>query len=129
VHACRYDRERDAVLACQAVSYGPHRWPLPLHSSPLADAPSAAAVFAAALLDGRVLRALKGLKEHLVMPPASFAKPQARSQVRPSERGCCAVLEESCERCCVCERGCCAVLEESCERCCECERVLCSPGR
>jgi hypothetical protein len=64
------------------VSFGPHRWPLPLHSSPLVDIAAAVAVFAAALLDGRVLRALKGLRDHLVMPPASFAKPQARSQVR-----------------------------------------------
>jgi len=84
-----YSRSHDAVMCSVSVTFGPPRWVLPLHPIPFPDNAAAAAVFAAALLEGKVLKALKGIKEHLALTPATFTKLNARGQVRVSD-----VLEE-----------------------------------
>lgn len=49
-----YSRSHDAVMCSVSVTFGPPRWVLPLHPIPFPDNAAAAAVFAAALLEGKV---------------------------------------------------------------------------
>lgn len=50
----------DAVVAYREARYGLHGWALPAVAAPHPDAAERAAVFGAALLEGRVLPALAG---------------------------------------------------------------------
>lgn len=50
----------DAVLAWHEARYGRHEWPLPAVAAPHPDATERAAVFAAALLEGKVVPAMAG---------------------------------------------------------------------
>jgi ATP-dependent RNA helicase DHX37/DHR1 len=80
-----YQPELDAVLAWHEAAYSPHDWALPRLLLPHPDPTTRAAVFAAALLGGRVLPALSALAGVLVAPAASAARPELAGLARVGE--------------------------------------------
>jgi len=80
-----YNPAADAVLMWREVSYGRHDWPLPRHASPHPDAYERAAIFAAALLDGKVFPAMAGLRPVLAVPPSMAARPEMRMHQRVAD--------------------------------------------
>lgn len=66
--APRYVPARDAVLAWHGAAFGRHGWALPPVARPVADAGARAALFAAALLAGRVLPSLSGARSPCWQP-------------------------------------------------------------
>jgi ATP-dependent RNA helicase DHX37/DHR1 len=77
-----YSAARDATLCWREPSYGRHAWALPPLAAELPDADARAAVFAAALLEGRVVGALGALRPALALPPASALRPELRAHKR-----------------------------------------------
>jgi ATP-dependent RNA helicase DHX37/DHR1 len=77
-----YSAVRDATLCWREPSYGRHAWVLPPLAAELPDAGERAAVFAAALLEGRVVSALGALRPALALPPASALRPELRAHKR-----------------------------------------------
>jgi ATP-dependent RNA helicase DHX37/DHR1 len=73
------------VLAWHDAAYSQHSWQLPRLLLPHPDAASRAAVFAAALLSGRVLPALAGLAGVLVAPAATAARQELQGLPRVGE--------------------------------------------
>ncbi|KAK9834861.1 hypothetical protein WJX81_004510 [Elliptochloris bilobata] len=86
--APRYVPAADAVLAWHGAAYGRHGWELLPMARPAANAVARARLFAAALLGGRVLPALAGLRAALVMPPEQAAQLTAQGQRRVGELVC-----------------------------------------
>jgi ATP-dependent RNA helicase DHX37/DHR1 len=76
----------DAVVAWRDATYGPQAWQLPRVAAPLpVGSDGAIAAFAAALLEGTVSAAMAPLVPRLAAPPATAARPEARSQRRVGE--------------------------------------------
>jgi ATP-dependent RNA helicase DHX37/DHR1 len=71
-----YQPELDRVLAWHDATYSQHDWVLPRLLLPHPDSTTRAAVFAAALLSGKVLPGMAGLSGALVAPAASAARPE-----------------------------------------------------
>lgn len=80
-----YNPDLDRVLAWHDASYSPHDWGLPRLLLTHPDSNTRAAVFAAALLGGRVLPALAALSGSLVAPAASAARPELAGLARVGE--------------------------------------------
>ena len=80
-----YAARCDEVQAWRDVSFGRHNWPLPRTASRHPDATERCAAFGAALLEGRVLPSLAGLRALLALPPAMLARPDARVHRRAGE--------------------------------------------
>ncbi|GLI67102.1 hypothetical protein VaNZ11_011307, partial [Volvox africanus] len=75
----------DAVMAWREARYGIHGWALPLVAVPHPDMTERAAVFAVALLEGRVLPAVAELRPHLAASPAMLLRPELRGVARVGE--------------------------------------------
>ncbi|GIL53593.1 hypothetical protein Vafri_9207 [Volvox africanus] len=75
----------DAVMAWREARYGIHDWALPPVAVPHPDVTERAAVFAAALLEGRVLPAVAELRPHLAASPAMLLRPELRGVARVGE--------------------------------------------
>jgi hypothetical protein len=80
-----YQPEVDAVLAYHDAAYSQHLWALPRLLLPHPDEATQAAVFAAALLSGRVLPVWGPLSQVLVAPAATAARPELRGMPRIGE--------------------------------------------
>jgi ATP-dependent RNA helicase DHX37/DHR1 len=80
-----YQPEADCVLAWHDASYSQHSWQLPRLLLPHPDEPSRAAVFAAALLAGKVLPCMAGLAGVLVAPAATAARQELQGLPRVGE--------------------------------------------
>ncbi|KXZ53733.1 hypothetical protein GPECTOR_6g650 [Gonium pectorale] len=75
----------DGVVAWREAAYGLHAWPLPPVAAPHPDAAERAAVFGAALLEGRVLPGLAELRPLLAASPAMMLRPELRGVARVGE--------------------------------------------
>ncbi|GIL84929.1 hypothetical protein Vretifemale_13516, partial [Volvox reticuliferus] len=75
----------DTVMAWREARYGMHGWPLPPVAVPHPDATERAAVFATALLEGRVLPAMAEMRPHLAASPAMLLRPELRGVARVGE--------------------------------------------
>lgn len=80
-----YDAETDTVMCWVLPTFGPLRWELPPHAVPLKNSKARAAVFAAALLEGKVVPAFLSLLPYLAADPAIILKPESHGQVRVGE--------------------------------------------
>ncbi|XP_024524561.1 ATP-dependent RNA helicase DEAH13 isoform X1 [Selaginella moellendorffii] len=80
-----YDREADQVKCWVSATFGPHNWQLPLHAMELPAGRKTVAVFASALLEGRVLASLAPLRQYLAADPAMLLKPEAMAHKRVAE--------------------------------------------
>ncbi|XP_031744534.1 ATP-dependent RNA helicase DEAH13 isoform X2 [Cucumis sativus] len=77
-----YDSQNDTVYSWVAPTFGPHLWELPLHNVPIKDNAQGVAVFACALLKGKVLPCLTSVSEFLAARPSSILRPEALGQKR-----------------------------------------------
>ena len=80
-----YNAAADAVLCWQDVTFGTLDWPLPRRAGPHPDATERCAVFAAALLDGSVLKGMAAMKSLLAVPASMAAKPEMRMHRRVTD--------------------------------------------
>ncbi|KAG0620842.1 hypothetical protein M758_4G248800 [Ceratodon purpureus] len=80
-----YDSITDTVNCWVLPSFGPHLWELPPHSIPLKNSKARAAVFAAALLEGKVVPSFGSLLPYLAADPAIITKPESHGQLRVGE--------------------------------------------
>lgn len=80
-----YQPAADAVMAWRDVTFGRHDWALPRAPARHPDATERCAVFGAALLEGRVLPSLAGLKHALALPPSMLARSDTRVHKRADE--------------------------------------------
>jgi hypothetical protein len=80
-----YHPELDRVLAWHNATYSQHEWALPRLLLPHPDTATRAAVFAGALLGGKVLPAMAGLSAALVAPAASASRPELVGLARVGE--------------------------------------------
>ncbi|XP_008451540.1 ATP-dependent RNA helicase DEAH13 isoform X5 [Cucumis melo] len=77
-----YDSQNDTVYSWVAPTFGPHLWELPLHNVPIKDNAQGVAVFACALLKGKVLPCLTSVREFMAARPGSILRPEALGQKR-----------------------------------------------
>ncbi|XP_031287985.1 ATP-dependent RNA helicase DEAH13 isoform X2 [Pistacia vera] len=78
-----YDCQTDQVFYWVIPIFGPHNWELPLHSLPFSsDDGHRVAVFACALLEGRVLPCLRYVQEFMAASPSTILKPEESGQRR-----------------------------------------------
>ncbi|XP_038897450.1 ATP-dependent RNA helicase DEAH13 isoform X1 [Benincasa hispida] len=77
-----YDPQNDTVFSWVTPTFGPHLWELPLHSVPIKDNAQGVAVFACALLKGKVLPCLTSVREFMAARPSSILRPEALGQKR-----------------------------------------------
>ncbi|GAB4819939.1 hypothetical protein N2152v2_006985 [Parachlorella kessleri] len=75
----------DQVVCWRQVTFGKHGWQLPPSSGPHPDPQERCAVFAAALLEGRVLPAMQGLRKGLAIPPSMILRPDTRVHRRVAD--------------------------------------------
>lgn len=80
-----YDPITDTVMCWVLPSFGPYLWELPPHSIPLKNSKARAAVFAAALLEGKVVPSFGSLPPYLAADPAIILKPESHGQLRVGE--------------------------------------------
>lgn len=80
-----YQPELDRVLAWHDATYSQHDWSLPRMLLPHPDSSTRAAVFAAALLGGKVVPGMASLAGALVAPAASAARPELVGLARVGE--------------------------------------------
>eukprot|EP00891_Asterochloris_glomerata_P009844 jgi/Astpho2/9844/gw1.00149.216.1_t len=80
-----YSAQADAVLSWRAVTFGSLGWELPPSRAWHPHAEERAAAFGAALLEGNVLPALKGLNAAWVLPPSALVVKDQRGQKRVGE--------------------------------------------
>ncbi|MEW5308530.1 MAG: hypothetical protein WDW38_000482 [Sanguina aurantia] len=80
-----YSTSSDEVLAWSDASYSRLAWPLPRQQRRHPSADERAAVFGAALLEGRVLPCMTGLRASLSAAPAMVARPEMRGVARVGE--------------------------------------------
>eukprot|EP01018_Ginkgo_biloba_P037936 Gb_24269 [translate_table: standard] len=66
-------------------TFGPHLWELPLHKTPMMSGKHRIAVFACALLAGKVLPCLKTVQSFLAADPCVMLKPETAAQKRGSK--------------------------------------------
>ncbi|KAK1558806.1 hypothetical protein Q3G72_006884 [Acer saccharum] len=78
-----YDCQTDQISRWANPIFGPHRWELPLHSVPVIGGDqNYVAVFACALLEGRVLPCLKYVQKFMAAPPSTILRPEESGQRR-----------------------------------------------
>ncbi|KAL3689515.1 hypothetical protein R1sor_015824 [Riccia sorocarpa] len=80
-----YDPLADEVMCWVTPSYGPHLWELPLHRVTLKKGKHRTAVFACALLQGKVLPSLSDLRPCLTNDPSIILKPESQALKRVSD--------------------------------------------
>lgn len=80
-----YSPAADAVMCWQDVTFGAHQWPLPRHAARHPEASERCAVFAAALLEGKVLAGMAALRPAMAVPPSMAAKPEMRVHRRVAD--------------------------------------------
>lgn len=80
-----YDASSDDVFCWVAPSFGPHLWELPLHKFPLKSSKHRIAVFACALLQGKVLPCIAILLPYLTADPTVLLTPAGQAHKRVSE--------------------------------------------
>lgn len=80
-----YDPVIDTVMCWVLPSFGPHLWELPPHPIPLKNSKARTAVFAAALLAGKVVPSFSSLLPYLAADPAIVLKPESHGQLRVGE--------------------------------------------
>ncbi|KAL2631648.1 hypothetical protein R1flu_016334 [Riccia fluitans] len=80
-----YDPLADEVMCWVTPSFGPHLWELPLHRVVLKRGKHRTAVFACALLQGKVLPSLSLLKPCLTNDPNIILKPESQALKRVSD--------------------------------------------
>lgn len=79
-----YDCLLDEVFCWVSPTFGPHLWELPLDRSPMKSGNHRTAVFACALLQGKVLPCLKQVVNFLAADPLMVLKPEAAAHKRVS---------------------------------------------
>ncbi|KAL4857499.1 ATP-dependent RNA helicase DEAH13 [Chlorella vulgaris] len=80
-----YKPAADQVLCWRDATFGRHTWQLPRGTAPHPDPSERCAVFAAALLDGKVLPSFAQLKAGLAVPPSMLLRPELRVHKRAAE--------------------------------------------
>lgn len=80
-----YDSSLDEIFCWVAPTFGPHLWELPLDRSPMKSGNRRIAVFACALIQGKVLPCLKQVMNFLAADPLMLLKPEAAAQKRVSD--------------------------------------------
>ncbi|KAH9313575.1 hypothetical protein KI387_022202, partial [Taxus chinensis] len=80
-----YDCSLDQVFCWVNATFGPHLWELPLDRSPIKNRNHRIAVFASALLQGKVLPCLKEVQQFLAADPSLVLKPEAAGHKRASD--------------------------------------------
>lgn len=80
-----YSPAVDTVLCWQDVTFGSFDWPLPKHAAPHPEFSERCAVFAAALLEGKIARKFTDLKQYMAAPPSMAAKPEMRVHRRVAD--------------------------------------------
>lgn len=77
-----YEPHTDKVFCYVIPTFGPHLWELPLHSLPITDNVQRVAVFAYALLEGKVLPCIRSVRKFMAAPPSCILRPEASGQKR-----------------------------------------------
>jgi ATP-dependent RNA helicase DHX37/DHR1 len=77
-----YEPQSDQVFCYVIPTFGPHLWELPLHSLPITNDVQRVAVFAYALLEGKVLPCLRSVRKLMAAPPSCILRPEASGQKR-----------------------------------------------
>jgi ATP-dependent RNA helicase DHX37/DHR1 len=80
-----YLPNKDQVVCWREVRYGKHDWLLPHYVALHPDVKERCALFAAALLEGKILPGMKRLKTALAMAASSCVKPEMRAHWRVAE--------------------------------------------
>ncbi|GLJ08592.1 hypothetical protein SUGI_0091870 [Cryptomeria japonica] len=80
-----YDCLSDQVFCWVSPTFGPHLWELPLDRSIMKNINHRTAVFACALLQGKVLPCLKEFQQFLAADPSMVLKPEAKAHKRVSD--------------------------------------------
>lgn len=80
-----YDQSNDKVMCWVSPSFGPHLWSLPLHAVEMKSGKHCTAVFAMALLQGKVMDSFQQLHGILGSNPNTLVRPEAHSQKRIGE--------------------------------------------
>jgi ATP-dependent RNA helicase DHX37/DHR1 len=80
-----YSPAVDTVLCWQDVTFGSFDWPLPKHAATHPELSERCAVFAAALLEGKILHKFTDLKQYMAAPPSMAAKPEMRVHRRVAD--------------------------------------------
>jgi ATP-dependent RNA helicase DHX37/DHR1 len=77
-----YEPQTDQVFCYVIPTFGPHLWELPLHSLPITNNVQRVAVFAYALLEGKVLPCIRSVRKFMAAPPSCILRPEASGQKR-----------------------------------------------
>ncbi|CAM6077781.1 unnamed protein product [Sphagnum tenellum] len=80
-----YDSLGDQVMCWVSPSFGPHLWELPSHAFPMKSSKIRVALFASALLQGKVFPSLGHLLPFLAADPSIIYKPESMGQPRVGE--------------------------------------------
>ncbi len=80
-----YDSLGDQVMCWVSPSFGPHLWELPSHAFPMKSSKIRVALFASALLQGKVFPSLGNLLPFLAADPSIIYKPESIGQPRVGE--------------------------------------------
>lgn len=80
-----YDQLGDEVMCWVTPNFGTHVWELPLHKMPLKKGKHRTAVFASALLQGKVLPSFSSLHSCLTNDPSIILKPESQALKRVSD--------------------------------------------
>ncbi|MCO5612256.1 hypothetical protein L7F22_066520 [Adiantum nelumboides] len=80
-----YDSKTDDICCWVSPSFGPHMWKLPLQQCSLKSKKHRIAVFACALLQGKVLPGMKLLSQELAADPSILVIPSGIAHKRASE--------------------------------------------
>jgi ATP-dependent RNA helicase DHX37/DHR1 len=80
-----YNASADTVLCWQDVTFGSFDWPLPKHAAPHPDLSERCAVFAAALLEGKIASKFADLKSCMAAPASMASKPEMRVHKRVAD--------------------------------------------
>eukprot|EP00249_Psilotum_nudum_P022320 c28469_g1_i1 orf=694-4590(-) len=77
-----YATSSDQVMCWVSPCFGPYLWQLPLQSFPMKGGKDRTAVFACALLQGKVLPSLALFRQHLSADPSIILKPEGHAHKR-----------------------------------------------
>ncbi|KAE8672224.1 EXORDIUM like 2 [Hibiscus syriacus] len=77
-----YDPQIDEVYSWVVPTFGPHLWQLPMHNLQISNNEHRAAVFAFALMEGKVLPCLSSVKQFMSASPDIILKPESYGQRR-----------------------------------------------
>lgn len=80
-----YDPLTDEVMSWVSPSFGPHLWELPPHAFRMKTSKLRTAIFACALLQGKVVPSFSSLLNNLAADPSIMVKPESHAQKRVGE--------------------------------------------